>query len=286
MSFCNLEEHSVCYNYDNSDHAMIDLWNVKKDECQEVVYRYNTVVFILEGEAEFLFRDYPRSNIREGSFIFVPIGTNVRGTAIRDTKLLLVRMYDHVRLCESYGIRQLFMGRDRRYSNPGKEHCILEAKPAILTYIESLSPFINGDFRCRYYHDIKVKEFFVLLRIYYHKDQLRNFFHKVLSIDTAFVEIVKYNYQAYNTAQELAEALNYSISGFSKKFKAIFGVPVYSWMKEQKSRAIYNEICTGTKPFKEIASDYGFASSSQFIDFCKTNLGNAPGKIRKKPLNG
>ncbi len=286
MDFCNLNEHFVCYNYDNSKSAMIDVWPVEKGESQETVARYNTIVFILKGEIQFLFQNYPETNIKKDSFIFAPLGAKIQYKAIKDTEVLLVRMYDHIRLCESYGIEQLFMNGRGRCLNAGKTHCILDANEAILNYIASLVPFIEGNFRCRYYHDIKVKEFFVLLRLYYNKEQLRNFFHKILSIDTAFVEVIKYNYQSYNTAQELAEALNYSFSGFSKKFKSVFGVPVYTWMKEQKARAIYKEICTGTKPFKQIAIDFGFASSSQFIDFCKANLGNAPGKIRKKPLNG
>ncbi len=284
MDFCNLEEHTTCYNYDNSDHAMIDVWNIEKGETSERVARYNTVVFILKGEMLFLFQDYPETSIKKNSFIFVPLGAHVRYTATNDTELLLVRMYDHVRLCESYGIEQLFMGGHARYATHGKVHCPLEANKAILDYITSLYPFIDGNFRCKYYHDIKVKEFFVLLRIYYSNEQLRDFFHKILSIDTAFVEVVKYNYRSHNTAHSLAKALNYSFSGFSSKFKAVFGVPVYTWMKEQKTRAIYKEICTSTKTFKEIASDFGFTSSSQFIDFCKANLGEAPGKIRKRTL--
>lgn len=285
MYFCDLREHVSCFNYDNSDSAMIDKWNVPEGENRETVSRYNTVVFILEGEMQFLIQDYPVTIIRQGFFVFIPFGAKVSYTAIYDTELLLVRMYDHVRFCESYGIEQLFLAGGRRHPNPAKTHCMLEANKAVCSYVTSLYPFTVGNFRCRYYHDIKVREFFVLLRIYYDKEQLRNFFHKVLSIDTAFVEVVKHNYQSYKTARELAEALNYSISGFSKKFKAVFGVPVYTWMKEQKSKEIYKEICTGSKNFKEIATEFGFSSLTQFIDFCKANLGNSPGKIRKKPLN-
>ncbi len=285
MDFCNLKEHSICFNYDHSDSAMIDVWEVKKGEDRETVSRYHTVVFTLKGEIQFRLNDYPEASMREGSFIFIPFGATIQYAAACDTELLLVRMYDHVRFCESFGIEQLFVYGRGRSLNPGKTHCILEANKAVRNYITSLEPFTEGDFRCRYYHDIKVREFFVLLRIYYDKEHLKNFFHKILSIDTAFVDVVKYNYQAYNTAQELAGALNYSFSGFSKKFKSVFGVPVYAWMKEQKARAIYKEICTGNKTFKQIAAEFGFSSSSQFIDFCKANLGNAPGKIRKKPLN-
>ncbi len=284
MEFYNITEHTHCLNYDNSDHAMIDLWRTKKGHRHETVARYNTIVFLLKGRVSFSFRDYPETQTTEGHFIFIPLGARVVYSGETDSEVLLLRMYDHVRLCESYGIEQLFI--DARPRRQEHDICMLEANHAIGQYIASLEPFIDGNFRCRYYLDIKVKEFFVLLRLYYTKEQLRNFFHKILSIDTGFVEVVRNNYLYYNTAYELAEALNLTYSGFSKKFKAVFGQPVYAWMKEQKARAVYKEICTGEKNFKQISEEYGFKSPSQFSEFCRANLGNPPGRIRKQPIKG
>ncbi len=286
MVLQDFQEHIRCFNYDQTDHALIDRWKISSEESKEVVSRYHTVVFLLTGEIRFNFRDYPETVIRAGEFVFVPFAAKVRYKGVKDTEFLLLRMNQHIRFCESYGIEQLFMHDRTIVSSKDKVHSILRANEVIMNYIKSLSVFYDDGFKCRYYFDIKVREFFVLLRLYYPKEDLRRFFRMILSVDTSFIELVKINYAKYKTAQELAEALNYSPSGFAKKFKAVFGQPVYNWMKEQKAQDIYHEICTGKKTFKQIATEFGFSNSSHFCDFCKANFGNTPGKIRKKPLNG
>lgn len=75
--------------------------------------------------------------------------------------------------------------------------------------------------------------------------------------------------------------MNNSTSTFRNRFKEVFGIPAYQWMKQQKIILIQQELELGTKSFKEIAYEYNFSSVQVFNDFCKTNFGKSPGEIRK-----
>lgn len=106
----------------------------------------------------------------------------------------------------------------------------------------------------------------------------------ILSVDTGFIEKVHLLHRSCKNAKDLATAMNYSQSGFTAKFKTVFGKSVYQWMKEQKTRGIYHEICTTNKNFSQIAEEFGFKNYNHFIEYCTINIGNPPGKLRKDPI--
>ena len=76
--------------------------------------------------------------------------------------------------------------------------------------------------------------------------------------------------------------MNYTVSGFEKRFKRVFGVSPYKWMNNQKAKMIFQQVRTTDLTLKEISANFGFTSLSRFNDFCKTNLGKPPGDIREK----
>ena len=85
----------------------------------------------------------------------------------------------------------------------------------------------------------------------------------------------------YKTITELAESMNYTISGFEKKFKKAFKTTPHLWIKQKKADKIYYDLTMTDICLKEIIDNYGFKSDSYFNDFCKTNFGESPGRIRK-----
>lgn len=100
--------------------------------------------------------------------------------------------------------------------------------------------------------------------------------------DTYFIRFVRENHIRFCTVAEFAGAMNYSYSGFCKRFYKLFGMPAYRWMKEQKAKRVYQEIIRDHKPLKEIGYEYGFSGVSQFWRFCSENFGATPANIRKK----
>ena len=104
----------------------------------------------------------------------------------------------------------------------------------------------------------------------------------MINTDQLFTNAVFDSYKGVRTAKELADKLFYSLSGFEKRFKKVFGVPVYQWMQTQRSNNILHEIKCSTKTFSEISAEYYFSNPSHFSAFCKDQFGKSPREIRNK----
>lgn len=119
------------------------------------------------------------------------------------------------------------------------------------------------------------------MKSYYKHRDLAAFFHPLTDRDHVFADFVFANYRKYRTVRELAEASCHSLSSFNKLFRKSFGRSPYSWIKEQRADDIYNDIAVTNKPLKEISSDHGFHSLSQFTNFCKSQFGVSPRRLRE-----
>lgn len=96
-----------------------------------------------------------------------------------------------------------------------------------------------------------------------------------------FSQQVMDHYMKCHNAAELAKLLNYSISGFEKRFKKVFNDTPFHWMMCQKAHNVYLEIRAGEMNFKQISDKYEFSSPSVMDDFIKQMFGKTPGQIRK-----
>ncbi len=101
----------------------------------------------------------------------------------------------------------------------------------------------------------------MLLKAFYSREELAAFFGTTLYEDIAFPIYILKNHHAYDSVAEIAEAMHYTVSGFSKRFIRVFGTPPSKWMKEQKAKRIYREVCFGKQNFKELADSYNFSST-------------------------
>lgn len=101
------------------------------------------------------------------------------------------------------------------------------------------------------------------------------------STDLSFIRFIHSHYHVCRSVGDFAVLMNYSYSGFCKRFFRIFGLSAYKWMKLRRAERIYQEITTGEKPLKEIGYELGFNEASQFWRFCSDNLGATPAQIRK-----
>lgn len=92
------------------------------------------------------------------------------------------------------------------------------------------------------------------------------------------------NYKRTSNIKDLAELSYYSLSGFDKKFRRIFGQAPSKWMNERRKTNIYKELFDANKTLKQISKEYGFSSAVYFNNYCKSVFGMSPGEIRKKEL--
>ncbi len=278
MKLLYSEEHLSCFQYENRENPAIEHVTRQKDSHLNIFNEANKIVFVLKGSVTVSFDSHVKELINKGRFYFVPAKCQYNSIAHEDTEVLLFRMNMNLNFCDHFSFEMLLDKNANTQKNSG--FTTLETNFVLQKYLESMEMYLNEGLKCFYLFELKQKELLFLLRAYFLKEELFNFFNPVLSPDIQFSNKVYEYCEKVKTSKELAECMNYSLSGFEKRFKRVFGMPAYKWLKTKKARNIYHEITCTKKTFSEIGFEYGFSSSSYFNDFCKTNFGKTPGEIR------
>lgn len=283
MTIKNLEEHKHCFNYEGENEPFIQLVEGMAASCGTFSLNNHVVFLILKGEVKFTYSTFSNVSVRENQMIFVPVGSELDYESAVGFKCFMFRLEDEIRFCDrSTGAMLKEISASIKKELP----YIIAANDLIRNYAEGIEYIISCKMLCRVFIDLKRKELLYLLRMFYSKRELALFFYEGLFENTSFSCEVIRNYHRYTTVSALASSLHYTTSGFEKRFKKTFGVSPSKWLREQKSKEIYRDVCLGKLNFKEISDKYNFSSTSTFSDFYKTIFGETPGVTRKKQTKG
>lgn len=282
MALLYSKEHTGCYNYEKGPSPVVGKNTFEAGEEWNFASIKSKIIFVSKGEYNFSYSQYRNKTISTGQMLLIPAGAVVTGTIQAATTLYTLRLQDVKNLCECFSLDLLL--REEEENTP-HDLFLLNADERIIKFFNLWGEFIAEGLLCKYYLSLKSKELFYLLRAYHTKSDLLEFFYPLLSNDMTFSDFVIRNHFKVKTVNELAEKANYSLSGFQKRFKKVFGVSAYNWMKEEKLKSIFHEINNTDRTFKEISSENGFSSPSHFNDFCKANFGHTPGILRKNKIN-
>lgn len=235
------------------------------------------ILFILEGSLSVSYETIKKQDLFPGEMILIPPSCHLRMTAKENCTLVILRTDESINFCNGIPLEVLYNKLIDRTINLH----LLQIKPPIHHFLKTFPIIVSQKKECDYYFNLKVRELFYLLMTYYSTAELVQFLSPILSNNNSFLYFVYRNHNKVKTAQELAALFGISLSAFEKQFHKTFGVPVYQWMLQKKVRRIYHELKCSNQSLREIATEYGFSSHTQFNDFCKKHLGETPGKLRE-----
>lgn len=276
----NQHGYSSCATYDDGNHPAIQNYKINKGENLSFLSEDTWIVYVIAGQVEFSFGEHTNKKISDNQMVVFLSGYHTALNAQEDSHIISIRISSHTQLCDCFSIEYLL--EEKTDEQGVYQLSFLDANSMIKDYMYMLDTYINHGFRCKNLLEVKIQELFFLLLNSYSKRELFHFFYFYLSNDMGFSNLVKtYSYKARNV-QELADLTNYSLSGFRKRFKRVFGISAYQWLTNQRSKNILHEIVFSPKSLKEISDEYGFSSPSHFNDFCKSHYKTTPGAIRRK----
>lgn len=283
MTIKYLNEHMKCFNYERGDEPLIELIEGGVGSKGVFLLNNHVVLYVFEGDVEFSYNTFSDVSVMKNQMLFVPVGSELKYKSSSGFKCFMFRLEDEIRFCDCFkGTMLKALSDTIKKESPH----IINANQIIEYFIEGLDRFISCKMFCRIFFDLKRKEFLYMFRAFYTKEELALFFYEGLYENVSFSCAVIRNYHSFPTVSALAESLHYTVSGFEKRFKKIFGVSPSKWLREQKAKEIYRDVCLCKLNFKEIADKYNFSSTSTFNDFYKTIFGETPGMTRKKQSNG
>lgn len=274
------QEHVTCFNYDGECRSIIQILTLEKGK--EYTYKTNDhkLIFVNSGKLSLYYEDLKKVEITKTKFTLVPSLSNIMYTALEECDIVIFRLKEQMKLCDRFSLEKLEGECDtKRTKNKGLT--LLEVNSILKDYLKMLFNCHSHGLRCYYYSELKLKELFYLLRAYYPKGDLASLFSVMLTSDIKFSNFISQNYSKTKTVKELAEIANYSISGFEKRFKKVFGVSAGVWLNKKRAMQIYQEVNCTSKPFKAISVEFGFSSPAHFNEYCKNQFGDTPGEIRK-----
>ena len=292
------QEHLSCPNYDAGQYPAIEEIRVAPGEIRRVFPHVNKLVFVLDGHAQYSTGQVQRYPARKGNIFFLASNRNLWYSAVEDTRLLIIRLFGEIRFCDCFSVEHLHRMENEKSkvessalsacpegqekaTGVQQESFHLEVNPVMEKYLELLTLCRDAGLQCRYYHEGKIRELMYIFRAFYPKEDLRRFFAPALAADARFSQQVMSSYSRYGNLAEIAAAMNYSISGFEKKFRKVFGCSPYNWMVRQKAQEAWHCVHTEDLNIKEIAARFGFSSAAAFNKFFAKHFGISPGTARK-----
>ncbi|MDL2243282.1 helix-turn-helix domain-containing protein [Bacteroidales bacterium OttesenSCG-928-J19] len=285
MDLLYKNEHQECFNYDKRAKPQVEVANFAKGKKGNLTFFESEIVFFMEGRIKFVFNDFPGYEGQKGQFLFLPSGGKYSYQVISNTMVLIFRLSGQIRLCDMFNIEELYCAAEEVgefQPRTQSRFSVLDINPRMWHFLDGMKDYLSDGMRCRSFFDLKLKELFFILRMYYTKEELYGFFFLILSEDSAFSEYIRLRWQCFHTIQELADSMNLSHKQFCAKFVSVFGKHPQKWISEAKARIIHNEIISTTKQFKQIAAENGFVHETIFTRFCKRELGLTPTQIREK----
>lgn len=290
MRIADINEHLNCFNYELSEKPIIEVERIDKEEKKEFSTINNKVFFILEGKVQFSAENLPDYQGQKGQILFIPAGANYSYKALTTSMLLIFSIQQPMMLCSNLSMEELYKQKKTSQENEHRPHPnwlgVVEINARIWHFLDGITNCISDGLKCRYWFELKVKEFFTFLRVYYPKQEIYEFLYPILSGDTAFSEYIRTNWRCFHSVQEMATSMNMTVKQFSTKFVKIFGKTPYRWMQEERSRIVIREIASTNKLFKQIAIENGFSTDSMFTNFCKKELGATPTELRDEKKQG
>ena len=279
----NIEKQQSCFCQSDGKTPVIELREFAYNETGEVELSTHQIVFSIRGAVSVRTDSVDTDHrLKEGEFIFLPMGVKLTYKASADSAVLLIRLVVNVPECHVFRVNSSSQSLDKR---PEGIYA-LKANNRLGHYIEGLMQALGDGLSCVLFLQTKVSELLFMIHTYYSEEECAHFFSHITTPDMAFSEFVRSNFKKYGTISEMALALGISTGQFAKQFRHVYGTTPRTWIQRKKARLIYMDICQSNKTLKEIAYDYDFTLQSNFTRYCRKTFGKSPGQIRKSLAEG
>lgn len=273
------EEHQSCHNYCMRKDANIRLLHYPQGTRQIVDTSNPIIIFMLEGEVLVTSDNYKEIHHTAGHISLQMHNSSSYIHVLKACTFISFHSPHDISLCDRFSLQQLpqYIPTAFKY-----QFTLLPIRPRLQEYLDYLRHCLEDGLGCIHFHELKMQELFLLLRVYYTKEELATFFYPLIGKNRDFKDFVYEHYLHVNNLSEFAALANTSIDTFKRRFKEAFGEPAYKWMTQRKAEHIYRDLTLTTKTIGEIAEEYRFSSIPYLTTFCKQHLGKTPQQLRNE----
>lgn len=252
-----------------------DIWKIPINQNHEFIASENKILFLTYGSIICSLQGFVDEYIYPYTMILIPAGLYCRITADSEASVLCMKLGETINSPECAQYSVLLNSVPERVPT-------LKFTSLITSYIAGLGHSIKQGIKDGNYLRIKAYELFRLISLSYSYDLRLLFFGMISSRHNDFSELIYKNYRKATSIRQLAKISCYSMSGFDKHFRKVFGTSPSRWIAQRKAVDIHRELCSNGKTLKQISFEYGFSSAAHFSKFCKAHMNLSPGAIRRQ----
>lgn len=232
----------------------------------------NLLVIVLKGKKHLIYKDF-ETTISEGQFALFKKGNYIMNQILSEDlyeSLLvfisddLLRSIPKVEINTTVQDKPYFKGNTIPYMEQEAKH-ILE----LMEHKEEYSEII----------ELKIRELLVYIQGMDKEGVLQSILNS-FSEERSFKEEVVTSYDQYHNLEEVAVAMNMSLSTFKRKFQKEFQCTPHSWINERRLMKATMLLDTSDYSVTDISFICGFESLSTFMLGFKKKYGVSPGKYR------
>lgn len=241
--------------------------------------------FIMKGTCFFSYEHHLNMKLYENYVVMVPPKSKCVLWATDDVKMVIVNLTVTLNFCEDFPIESLIAGKAEEMQTLAKDRVsILKTDNIINNFLVFLTDCMQSGISNDEFLQMKQKELLYYFGLLYTREELYYFFSPILNRDIAFSRLIYKHFDQVHKLEDFAKIMNYSISGFKKRFMRVFGIPAYQWLCNEKAKRIYHAITCSRETFTQLAFEFGFSSPAHFNNFCKKKFNATPGEIREQNL--
>ncbi len=206
--------------------------HLSKGEKITVLIEGSAIIFVEKGKITPFFDGWMQRALPEGQLFFLPRGILCAlASSSCESSVILLEIPDIAILCHRFFPDTVF----KKSSSPDSLFHPLETNEYVRHWLETMRGYMEDKRMDHLIVEIKTLELFHFLKTSYPMESLASFFSPVDENDYHFVLFVLQNYTSVRNMEELACLSSYSLSGFEKQFRRVFGIAPYKWMLKQKN---------------------------------------------------
>ncbi|MDR2293225.1 MAG: helix-turn-helix domain-containing protein [Prevotellaceae bacterium] len=272
-------------NYTNNNEIYIEcIDKSKKGKINIPETSQIRLLFLQKGSCSFSCATNVDVLLERNSAVLIPPYNKCVIDAAGIIQLIIFWITVDLNFCNNTPFEKLMEVEEKINKSQQNDITVLHLNKIISDYLKHTKYCLLEGLKSVEFFQMKQKELLYYFGEFYSKEELYCFFKPILTKNIAFSKAVCKINEKFHAIDEIAKSMDYSLSGFKKRFKDIYGMSAYKWLCQEKSKKLFHEITCSRKTFNQISRELRFSSQAHMCNFCIRMFGDTPKKLRAKKL--
>lgn len=233
----------------------------------------NIILFFLKGYFMVNCNQFTRHQFAEQEMVLLPKSSMIKISGQQDNRLVLMYFDAPEESCDKNDLQLLING------SQSINYCFspISIRYPLASFLEMLVYCLQtGMDNNVNLHHIMHREFFLLLKGFYSKNEIIALFYPIIGKEPDFRDLIMENYLKVDNIEELILLTRMGRSSFYVKFKETFGITAKQWMQKQIGERILGKVIEPGISVKQLMETCGFESHSRFYRYFKQHFKCTP----------